>query len=102
MGKSKSSISLTDRTLTITLEPTAGSVTMFYAFVDGRKVIQGEGTKKRSWTGTIGSSQITIKIRVVGIGQAQYKLGIDLPGTAQDQNLILKLEGGYHEAEITL
>ena len=90
------------RALTITLEPFAGGITMFYAFVNGNRVLADEGNKKRSWAGNIPDSQVKIKIRVVGIGNAQYKLGIDLPGTANDQNLSLNLQGGYHETEITI
>lgn len=103
MAKKIKSLNLKDiRPLTISLETVAGNISMFYAFINGVKVIQGDGTKKRSWSGNIPTSQITLKIRVVGIGSAQYKLGIDLPGTADDQNLTLTLQGGYHEIEITL
>lgn len=95
---------LTDATrdLTLTLEPVSGSITLFYAFIDGIKVIQDDGTTKRTWSGKIPDAQVKIKVRVVGIGEASYRLGIDLPGTADDQSLTLKLQGGYHETEITL
>jgi hypothetical protein len=90
------------RDFTLTLEPISGELTMFYAFINGVKVIQSDGTKKRTWTGKIPDAQCKIKIRVVGIDDASFKLGIDLPGTADDQNLTLKLNGGYYETEITL
>lgn len=90
------------RNFTLTLEPVSGGLTMFYAFINGIKVIQSDGTKKRSWTGTIPDAQIQIKVRVVGIDTASFRLGIDLPGTADDQSLTLKLDGGYYETEITL
>ena len=101
----KQSISLSmeaTRDFTLTLEPVSGGLTMFFAFINGVKVIQSDGTKKRSWTGKIPDAQVRIKIRVVGIDNASFKLGIDLPGTADDQSLILKLQGGYYETEITL
>lgn len=90
------------RDLTLTLEPVIGGLTLFYAFINGVKVIQSDGTKKRTWTGKIPDAQVRIKIRVVGIDNASFKLGIDLPGTADDQSLTLKLQGGYYETEITL
>ena len=90
------------RDFTLTLEPVSGGLTFFYAFVNGVKVIQADGTRKRTWKGKIPDAQVRVKVRVVGIGNASFKLGIDLPGTADDQNLTLKLQGGYYEAEITL
>lgn len=90
------------RNFTLTLEPISGGLTMFYAFINGAKVIQSDGTKKRTWSGKIPDAQVRIKIRVVGIDNASFKLGIDLPGNADDQSLILKLQGGYYETEITL
>ncbi len=90
------------RDFTLTIEPISGGLTLFYAFINGTKVIQSDGTKKRTWTGKIPTSQVRIKIRVVGIGNASFKVGIDLPGTADDQGLTLKLKGGYYETEITL
>lgn len=89
------------RDFTLTLEPDSGGLTLFYAFINGVKVIQGNASKK-VWKGTIPDSQVRIKIRVLGIGDATFKLGIDLPGTADDQSLILKLNNGYYETEITL
>lgn len=90
------------RDFTLTLEPVSGGLTMFYAFVNGIKVIQSDGTKKRTWSGKIPDAQVRIKIRVVGINNATFKFGIDLPETADDQSLILKLQGGYYETEIIL
>ena len=81
------------RKFTLSLETNSGSITLFYAFINGVKVIQSDGTSKRTWTGLIPDAQIRVKIRVVGI---------DLPGTADDQSLTLKLQGGYYETEITL
>jgi hypothetical protein len=90
------------RSFTVTLDPVSGELTMFYAFINGVKVIQADGTKKRTWTGKIPDAQARIKIRVVGIDNASFKLGIDLPGTADDQCLTFTLQGGYYETEITL
>jgi hypothetical protein len=90
------------RNLSIALEPVSGSITLFYAFVNGVKVIQADGTKKRTWSGDIPDAQVQLKVRVVGIDTASFKLSIDLPGTADDQSLTLKLKGGYYETEIML
>jgi hypothetical protein len=93
----------TMRKITLSLEPIAGGITLFYAFVNGEKVIKGEdGSKKRVWNGQIADSQVKLKVRVIGIDTAQYKLGIDLPGTAEDQSMTFSLQGGYHETEILL
>lgn len=91
-----------DRDFVLSLEPAMGSITMFYAFVNGIKVIQSDGTKKRTWAGKIPNTQVEIKVRVTGIDNASFRLGIDLPGTANDQNLTLNLAGGYYEAQFTL
>lgn len=90
------------RNFTLTLEPISGSLSLFYAFINGIKVIQSDGTKKRAWTGKIPDAQVRIKVRVVGIDDATFKLGIDLPGVADDQNITFKLQEGYYETEITL
>jgi hypothetical protein len=49
------------RDFTLTLEPVTGSLTMFYAFVNGIKVIQSDGTKKRTWTGKIPQHKFVLK-----------------------------------------
>ena len=90
------------RPFTLTLEPVSGAITLFYAFINGIKVIQSDGSKKRTWAGNINDAQTKIKIRVMGINNASFKLGIDLPGTAEDQSLTLNLQGGYYETEIIL
>jgi hypothetical protein len=104
MIKNKSLLVSTEklRSLTLTLEPVSGSLTLFYAFVDGVKVIQSDGTKKRTWKGEIPDKQVKIKIRVTGINNAAFKVGIDLPGTANNQSLTFQLQGGYYETDISL
>ena len=88
------------RELTLTLEPNAGTINMFYAFINGKRVIAAEGTKKREWKGVIENDEVRIKVRVIGIDSSKYKMTIDLPGTAEDQKLTFQLNGGYHEFEI--
>jgi hypothetical protein len=88
------------RKLTLTLEPVSGTINLFYAFVNGEKVIAADGTKKRQWSHDISEGQTRIKTRVTGIDNASYKLGIDLPETANDQSLTFNLDGGYHETEL--
>lgn len=90
------------RDLTIKLETTSGNITMFYAFVDGVLKVADSGTATRNWSGKISEAQVRVKTRVLGIDDANYKLTIDLPGTAKDQSLELQLTGGYHEIEILL
>lgn len=102
MANDKTSIPESKRILKLTLEPVSGSITMFYAFVDQVKVVQSDGTKKRMWSGEIADAQVKVKIRVLGIGEAEFKLGLDLPGNVNDQSLVCKLSGGYYETSITL
>lgn len=88
------------RKVKLTLEPNAGAINMFYAFINGKRVIADEGSKKQEWEGIIDNDEVRIKIRVTGIDSSKYKMTIDLPGTAEDQELTMQLNGGYHEFEI--
>ena len=88
------------RKMKLILEPKAGTINLFYAFINGKKVIADEGTKKRIWEGKINEDEVRIKVRVTGIGKSEYKVIIDLPGTADDQELVFQLDGGYHEFEL--
>ena len=75
---------------------------MFYAFLNGKRIIAAEGTKKREWKGEVATENVKFKVRVTGINAAKYRMTIDLPGTADDQNLTFQLNGGYHEFKITI
>jgi len=89
------------RSLTLTLSPASGAINRFYAFLDGKKVIAADGNAAATYTGDI-DDPASLKVRVFGIDDAQYMLEIDLPGTADDQQLTLTLTGGYHELELSL
>lgn len=89
------------RKLTIRLEPVLGTIERFYAFVDGHKRIADDGTRPREWSGDV-KDTVCAKIRVFGIGQARWRLAIDLPGALEDQRLELQLDDGYGELEITV
>lgn len=90
------------RELKLTLTPSQGTINFFYAFVNGKKVISSNGTVAREWTGKVSESEVQIKVRVSGIGKAQYIAVIDLPGTVKDQKLTLTLSGGYNEFELKI
>lgn len=90
------------RKFSLSLEAISGSISLFYASINSIPVIQADATKKRTSAGKIPDAQVRIKIRVVGIGKASFKLSIDLPGTANDQSLTLTLNNGYYETDITL
>lgn len=90
------------RTLTLKLAPVDGTIERFYAFVDCNKRIAHDGHEERTWTGAIDDSGTRVKVRVFGIGNAKYRLTIDLPGTADDQRIELRLDGGYGELELTI
>jgi hypothetical protein len=89
------------RKLTIRLEPVRGTIERFYAFVDGHKRIADDGTRSREWSGDV-KDTVCIKIRTFGIGQARWRLQIDLPGALEDQRLELQLDDGYRELELTV
>lgn len=89
------------RKLGIGIKPISGGLNKFVVFVNNRKVISGNGNKSHGWSGEVGDL-VNIKVRAYGIGEAQYQLTIDLPGTADDQNLTFTLNGGYHEAEFNV
>lgn len=90
------------RSLTLKLAPIDGTIERFYAFVDCKKRIAHDGNEERTWSGAIDESGTRLKVRVFGIGNAKYRLTIDLPGMADDQTLDLRLDGGYGELELTL
>lgn len=90
------------RSLTLKMAPVDGTIERFYAFVDCKKRISHDGDQERSWTGTIDDADTRIKLRVFGIGNARYRVTIDLPGTANDQSLELRLDGGYGELELRI
>lgn len=90
------------RSLTLKLTPVDGTIERFYAFVDCKKRIAHDGDQERSWTGKIDDADTRIKLRVFGIGSARYRVSIDLPGTVDDQELVLRLDGGYGELELRI
>ncbi|MCA9708488.1 MAG: hypothetical protein KDK70_21745 [Myxococcales bacterium] len=90
------------RSLTLKMTPVDGTIERFYAFVDCKKRIAHDGNEERSWTGTIDDADTRIKVRVFGVGRAKYRLSIDLPGFADDQQLELRLDQGYGELELTI
>lgn len=89
------------RSLTLTLATAEGAINRFYVFLDGKKVIAADGDAPVTYTGEV-PEPVQLKVRVWGIDDAQYTLGIDLPGTADDQELTLTLSEGYHELELSL
>ncbi len=91
-----------NRKLTIKLSRDAGIINMFYAFLNGKRIIASEGTEIGTWTGQIEDGEVRLKVRVTGIDSASYIVSIDLPGTANDQELTFQLNGGYHEFAICL
>lgn len=88
------------RPLTLKLAAVNGTIERFYAFVDRRRRIAGSGDEERSWSGNVDDDDVRIKIRVFGIASAKYRVTIDLPGFADDQQLELTLDRGYGELEL--
>jgi hypothetical protein len=89
------------RSLTLTLSRNEGTINRFYAFLDGKRVIASDGKSDATYNGEV-MEPVVLKVRVWGIDDAEYTLGIDLPGTADDQELTLQLSEGYHELELSL
>lgn len=90
------------RQLSLTLKAKSGTINRFYAFVEGKRVIAEDGTKEGSWKGEVSENDAPIKVRVWGIASADFTLKIDLPGTANDQELTFSLRGGYFECELSI
>lgn len=90
------------RDITIKMEAVSGAITRFYAFLAGKKVIAEDGTEKVEHKDKLSTDQARLKVRVFGVEDAKYKLTIDLPGTARDQELTLQLTEGYHELSMVL
>jgi hypothetical protein len=88
------------RTLEVTLEPTSGTLNQVVAWLNGVPVIRTDG-EAGSWKGTVPAA-VKLETAVWGQGKATYTLTIDLPGTADDQTLVLSLTNGYHDAEYRL
>lgn len=92
----------TTRSLTIAMKAVSGTINRFYAFLDGHRVIAADGNTEPSLSRDVSMSPVTLRVRVFGIDRASYELSIDLPGTADDQNLKLQLFEGYHELNLSL
>ena len=89
------------RTLKLSLNPVDGTINRFYAFLDGKRVIAADGKKGGSYNVRV-AQRAHLQVRVWGIDDATYELSIDLPGTADDQDLKLSLFEGYHELDLQL
>jgi hypothetical protein len=89
------------RQLKLSLSAVAGNIDRLFAWIDGKLVIN-VAKRTGEWEGVVSPSDTRIQIMVVGIGAAQYKVDLDLPGTANDQSIQYSLKGGFHEAEFVL
>lgn len=89
-----------DRHLKISMSPRSGTCNRFYAFLDGVRVIAEDGNAEATFEDDVPAGQVRLQVRVFGIANAEYELGVDLPGTADDQSLTLQLSQGYHELEL--
>jgi hypothetical protein len=89
------------RTLKLSVSASTGTFNRFLAWINGVNVINTDGQDK-DWEGIIGSDKAHVHVRAWGIGAAKYTVGIDLPGTADDQELECTLSKGFHETEITI
>lgn len=90
------------RRLNLRLRAISGTVERFYAFVDCKKRIVADGTDDPSWSGEVTDDEVTVRVRVFGVGRAKYRVTIDLPGTADDQSLELWTDQGYGELELKI
>jgi len=90
------------RKLTVRLRALSGTIERFYAFVDCKKRIVADGIGDATWSGEVTDDEVNVRVRVFGVGRAKYRLGIDLPGTADDQSIELWTDQGYGELELKI
>jgi hypothetical protein len=88
------------RRLNLRLRAISGTIERFYAFVDRKKRIVADGIGDATWSGDVDEDDVTVRVRVFGVGRAKYRVTIDLPGTADDQSLELWTDQGYGELEL--
>jgi hypothetical protein len=88
------------RDLTITIKRVSGTLTRVLAWANGYPIIVTDGGDGK-WKGKIPSGKVKLETAVWGQGKAKYAVVIDLPGTANDQELQLSLSNGYHDGEDT-
>lgn len=89
------------RKISLEIKPIEGGLNKFIAFVGNKKVISGSANKERAWSGEV-DDKVHLRVLVFGIENAKYEVTIDLPGTADDQKIVFKLNSGFHEAEFTI
>lgn len=90
------------RRLTLRLRALSGTVERFYAFVDCKKRIVADGLGEARWSGDVDDDEIKLRVRVFAVGRAKYRMSVDLPGVADDQNLELWTDDGYGEVELKI
>ncbi|MEQ8882310.1 MAG: hypothetical protein RLQ12_21895 [Cyclobacteriaceae bacterium] len=90
-----------EKKITITVEPVAGSFNLFVIILNGKAVKITEGSKAE-YAGDLPEGDITIRTRASGMGQAKYKVTIDLPGEDRDVTANHKLDRGYDEQEFKI
>lgn len=90
------------RKLTVRLRALSGTIERFYAFVDCKKRIVADGIGDATWSGEVTDDEVTLRVRVFAVGRAKYRLGVDLPGTADDQSIELWTDQGYGEVELKI
>jgi len=88
--------------MNLRLRAISGTIERFYAFVDGKKRIVADGLGDATWSGDVDDDEIVVRVRVFGVGRAKYRLSLDLPGVADDQNLELWTDQGYGEMELKI
>ena len=89
------------RHLILELTPKTGGFVKFLAFLNGHLVLAEDGGGGK-FEDDVPLSKLELEVRVFGVGNAAYELGIDLPGTADDQTLTLQLTKGYNEIELSI
>lgn len=88
------------RTLKISMKRMTGTINELRAWVNERPVIGSRApSESPTWQGDIPDEKVSVEVEAFGIGRATYQLGIDLPGTVDDQQLELSLQGGYNAAK---
>ncbi|HLP59932.1 MAG TPA: hypothetical protein VK186_13915 [Candidatus Deferrimicrobium sp.] len=90
------------RNIKVGLKSIEGTINLFYAFINGKRIISGTGLEPQQWSGEVPEGETRLKVRVTGIDDAKYTLTVELPGTANNKQFTFSLKGGYHEYEMQL
>jgi len=90
------------RSATISLSTVAGAINRFFVWAENQRVITADGTTAPTKTVVLQGTPAAIRVRVFGIGAAQYQLKIDLPAPSPGIKQTRTLDEGYDEYDLSV